>query len=305
MATTTGNEENLSDHNGCASERVGPSGDEAGDLKVYRDNSPDPNNAGQGLACTPFLDTVLKNADRCEWLMSPAEQMAMIYLLEHLRPRVAIEIGTRFGGSLQFISRLADKVYSLDIDPQVPARMAGRFKNVEYITGPSQETLPALLDRLDAQGITPEFCLVDGDHTTDGVREDINILLRIRPRAPMAIVMHDSFNPICRRGLRQADWAGNEYVHMVELDFVSGVVNPAPITRGELWGGLALGFLKPVKRSVRFEVSARAELTFQAALTATRSESRYRHPKTALRRFWRLLWGRPLLSMASTEPKLS
>ena len=37
------------------------------------------------------------------WMMSPAEQAALVFFLEHLRPKVAIEIGTRFGGSLQIL----------------------------------------------------------------------------------------------------------------------------------------------------------------------------------------------------------
>jgi hypothetical protein len=71
------------------------------------------------------------------------------------------------------------------------------------------------------------FALVDGDHSTDGVRKDIDNLLRFRPRIPLYIVMHDSLMPECRAGLEQANWAANPHVHAVELDFVSGIVNPA------------------------------------------------------------------------------
>ncbi|MEX0777518.1 MAG: CmcI family methyltransferase [Phycisphaeraceae bacterium] len=266
------------------------------DLRTYHVGHADRDNAGQGLVAAPFLAQVIGGdaGDVRQWLMSPAEQMAMIYLLDHLRPKVAIEIGTRFGGSLQVLAKYARQVYSLDIDPEVPARLAGRFDNVEFIIGSSRDTLPALLQRLEAQGVSPEFCLVDGDHSDDGVRADIDNLLRVVPRSPMAIVMHDSFNPDCRRGLCQADWAGNPFVHMVELDFVSGVVNPAPATRGQLWGGLALGFLKPERRQGELEVTGRAELTFQVALTATLHKSPLSHPKTAARRLWRVATGAPI-----------
>ncbi len=107
--------------------------------------------------------------------------------------------------------------------------------------------------------------------------------------------MHDSFNPDCRRGLRRADWAGNPHVHVAELDFVGGVVNPAPRTRGQCWGGLALGYLKPEMRTGHFEVTARAEMTFQAALTAIEHKSPFSHPKTALIRVWRVLTGQPIM----------
>ena len=164
-------------------------------------------------------------------MMSPAEQMAMLYLLDRLRPKVAIEIGTRFGGSLQIVSQFADRVYSLDIDPEVTRRLEGVFPNVEYITGPSDRTLPPLLERLEAEDAPLSFALVNGDHTSEGVRKDIDNLLRFRPNVPLYIIMHDSFNPICRDGLRRAAWADCPYVHAVELDFVSGVVNPRPHLR--------------------------------------------------------------------------
>jgi hypothetical protein len=83
--------------------RVGHAADD--EFKVYYKNDPDREKAGQGLAFAPLVFAILE-ADRLDyWMMSPSEQMGMIYLLEHLRPKVAIEIGTRFGGSLQVLSR--------------------------------------------------------------------------------------------------------------------------------------------------------------------------------------------------------
>jgi protein-L-isoaspartate O-methyltransferase len=89
------------------------------ELKVYFPDDPDPQKAGQGLAFAPMVFRTLETDRLNYWMMSPSEQMAMIFLLEHLRPKVAIEIGTRFGGSLQVISRYCERVYSLDIDPEV------------------------------------------------------------------------------------------------------------------------------------------------------------------------------------------
>src|SRR5262245_65410851 len=82
-----------------------------------------------------------------QWQMPDLERIVMIEILEHLRPRVAIEVGCAQGGSLQVISALAEKVYALDIDPTVPHRLA-QFSNVEFRIGPSQETLPTLLAEL-------------------------------------------------------------------------------------------------------------------------------------------------------------
>jgi Cephalosporin hydroxylase len=235
------------------------------ELKVHYADDPDLDKAGQGLAFAPMVFQLLGGDRTLYWLMSPSEQVAMVYLLEHLRPKVAIEIGTRFGGSLQVLDRFCERVYSLDIDPEVPGRLEGRFSNVEYVIGQSTETLPPLLSRLQDEGAEVGFVLVDGDHTMEGVRTDIDMLLQYKPITSLYIVMHDSFNPACRRGLRAADWAGCPYVHAVELDFVPGIVTPSPADRGQLWGGLALGILKPEPRQGRFELTGRSELTHQLA----------------------------------------
>lgn len=244
------------------------------ELKVYHRDDPDPEKAGQGLAFAPLVFRILDGEHVNYWMMSPSEQMAMIFLLEHLRPRVAIEIGTRFGGSLQVLARYSEKVYSLDIDPEVPSRLAGRHANVEYLIGPSDRTLPALVDRLREERAEVGFVLVDGDHSAEGVRKDIDNVLRIEPLVPLYVVMHDSFNPECRRGLKEADWAGCRHVHAVELDLVAGCVNPAPRFRGEPWGGLALGILRPEPRTGPLEVMGRAELTLQGVLEADRARRR-------------------------------
>src|SRR5690348_11640996 len=94
---------------------------------------------GHPLVEAPMVCEALGVEGKLDWRRTPAEQVGMLYLLGQLRPRVAIEIGTRFGGSLQVLSRFAEKVYSLDIDPAVTKRLEGRFANVEYLTGPSDE----------------------------------------------------------------------------------------------------------------------------------------------------------------------
>jgi hypothetical protein len=234
-------------------------------FQIRYDDDPDPEQAGLGLITFPLIFQALGQESLRYGMMAPAEQIAMVFLLEHLRPKVAIEIGTRFGGSLQVLAQFCEQVYSLDIDPEVLRRLEGKYPNVEYLIGPSDQTLPPLVDRLQREGAELSFALVDGDHSTEGVRKDIDNLLRFRPTVPFYIVMHDSFNPPCRAGLRQANRSANPHVHAVELDFVSGVVAAAPAFRYQLWGGLALGVLLPHERRGRFEVTARAELTFQSS----------------------------------------
>ena len=246
------------------------------ELKIYYPDDPDPEKAGQGLALAPLILQTLRADRAMYWLMSPAEQAAISYLLERLRPEVAIEIGTRFGGSLQVLSRFSGKVYSLDIDPAVPQRLDGLFPNVEYVIGPSDQTLPALIADLQSQGAGLSFVLIDGDHSAEGVKQDIDHILQYRPNTPLYIIMHDSFNPECRRGMASASWAACPYIHAVELDFVGGYINPSPAFRGELWGGLALGLLRPEPRQGRFEIVERAKLSFEIAAEAERRQLAHR-----------------------------
>jgi hypothetical protein len=245
---------------------IGQDYDCEGELKVNYDDSPDRDQAGNGLTLFPLINQSLGTPKLLDWAMSPSEKVALIFLLEHLRPKVAIEIGTYKGGSLQVLSQFCHRVYSIDVDPDIPRRLEGKFPNVEYLIGPSDQLLPPLIDRLAEEGAELSFALVDGDHSAEGVRKDIDNLLRFRPIVPLYIVMHDSFNPQCRLGLIQAHWSANRYVHAVELDFVAGTVNSAPNFRNQLWGGFALGILLPHERRGRFEITGRAERTRKAAM---------------------------------------
>lgn len=241
-----------------------------GELEISYPGDSDRERAGKGLELFPLINYALGTDKLQNWMMACSEKVALIFLLEHLHPKVAIEIGTRDGGSLQVLAQFCDRVYSIDTDPDVPRRLAGKFSNVEYLIGRSAPILPPLLDRLQRDGAELGFALVDGDHSADGVREDVDNLLRFRPIVPFYIVMHDSFNPQCRRGLRRANWSANPYVHAVELDFVAGIVHCAPAYRGELWGGLALGILLPFKRQGHFEITGSAEQTHKAIMTSRR-----------------------------------
>jgi hypothetical protein len=253
-----------------------------GKLKVYYNDSSDGDRAGNGLDIFPLINQSLGKDNLLDWMMSPSEKVALIFLLEHLRPKIAIEIGTKYGGSLQVLTQFCDWVYSIDVDPDVAHRLEGKFPNVEYLIGPSDQILPSLIERLGKQDAELGFALVDGDHSAEGVRKDIDNLLRFRPTVPLYIVMHDSFNPQCRLGLKQANWSANRFVHAVELDFVAGTINSAPNYRDQLWGGLALGILLPHERQGRFEITGRAERTRKAVMFS--SQTLFKQFKTHAKR---------------------
>jgi len=207
------------------------------------------------------------------WQMAPAERLAMIALLEQIKPRVSIEIGTYEGGSLQVISAYSEKVFSLDLDPGVASRLAGRFSNVEFLSGDSRIVLPDLVSRLNASGETPEFVLIDGSHYAEGVRSDIESLFLLKPTRDVVILMHDSFNPSCRAGMREAAWADCPHVHEVELDLIPGNFSAEQFDTAEsrsMWSGLGCAILKPTPRTGPLVVREWQREVFEAVLPISR-----------------------------------
>lgn len=195
--------------------------------------------------------------------MTEAERCTLIMLLNEIKPECAIEIGTYKGGSLSVLSRFSKKVYTLDIDPTFSTQFGKNFLNVEFITGPSQETLPPLLQRLQETGIGIDFVLIDGDHSRNGVKRDIENLLKYHPIRPLYVIMHDSFNPGCRQGMIEANWSVNPYVHFVELDFVPGQLSSSADFYRQMWCGFALALLLPVERKGEPNIQRSGELSYR------------------------------------------
>jgi Methyltransferase domain len=180
-----------------------------------------------------------------EWQMNDSERLAMMAVLSKLRPKLAIEIGTYRGGSLSLMAQFCERVVSIDIDPDVAIKFA-QFKNVEFITGRSQDVLPDLLSKIERDGEALSFILVDGDHSTEGVKRDLEIILEHKPNVPLVMMMHDGFNPACRAGMISANWPKSKFLKMVDIDFIPGrMIEHGGGGDGELWGGLALAYFSP------------------------------------------------------------
>jgi hypothetical protein len=199
------------------------------------------------------------------WDMSSTERLTLIAILDRLRPALSLEIGTYKGGSLQVLSHFSDRVISVDVRPEVPIELAGQFANVTFRTGDSHTVLPSVVLELNERDETPGLILIDGAHDTEGVRSDIEAVLRLTIRNDVIIVMHDSFNPDCRRGMRETKWS--EHVHEVNLDFVTGNISPEggnPEWAGMMWGGFACALLKPERRPQALEIREPFRATFDA-----------------------------------------
>ncbi len=107
--------------------------------------------------------------------MSFGERAAMVGVLEALRPRAAVEVGTYEGGSLRVLAKYSERVHTIDLFDLVPDREA--YPNVSFRTGDSALELPALLGELADAGTAVDFALIDGDHSTEGVHRDLRAVL--------------------------------------------------------------------------------------------------------------------------------
>lgn len=170
------------------------------------------------------------------WQMSLGERAALLGLLSQLEPDVAIEIGSMEGACLRQIAGYARDVHSFDLNPPSLAVP----DNVTLHTGDSHELLPAVLAELHERGRNVDFVMVDGDHTPEGVRRDIQDLLDSPAVGRTIILIHDTTNERVRQGVDAVRFLAWPKVAHVELDWIPGRLFAEPRLHNELWYGLGL-----------------------------------------------------------------
>jgi Methyltransferase domain len=173
--------------------------------------------------------------------MSFGERAALEGLLAQLRPTLAIEIGTAEGGSLERVAAYSERVHSFDLNfDLMPEERRSELENVTFHPGDSHVLLPELLEELADAGQNVDFVLVDGDHSSEGVKKDMEDLLASDAIRSTVIVAHDTMNEVVRDGLERVRYADFPKVAYVELDMVAGYMFQEESLRNELWGGLGL-----------------------------------------------------------------
>lgn len=212
-------------------------------------------------------EQIISRSSFDHWMMTDAERSALTVLLEKIRPQCVIEIGTYRAGSLKVLSKFAEHVYSLDIDPSCKDDYSKVYKNVEFLVGYSKDALPEALEKINSRGQALGFVLIDGNHSEEGVRDDINRLLKYKPSSPIYVIMHDSFNPGCRRGIRTANWEESPHVHLLELDYVTGrlMTKEEGSSYRQMWCGFALAILLPETRMGEFLIHENESMGYKAA----------------------------------------
>jgi hypothetical protein len=170
--------------------------------------------------------------------MSFGERAAIEGVLTQSKPRLALELGTAQGGSLERIAEHSDEVHTFDlIEPPLDRT---RFPNVQFHVGDSHRLLPEVLSVLAESGRNVDFVLVDGDHSSAGVRRDVLDLLDSPALGHSIILLHDTANESVRTGIESVSFESYPKVAYVELDFVAGYLFRESSLRHELWGGVGL-----------------------------------------------------------------
>ena len=159
-----------------------------------------------------------------QWEMTPSERLAVVGLLQLLRPKNVLELGHRHGGCTQWLSHFSQEVISVDFDPHVlvDCQRLSRMCTLAYYHGGSTRR------RLQGEGRHFDLGFIDADHSANGTRDDLIAML---PLADV-ILMHDTTNPECRSGYQEALKDAACYAN---LDLVEGHLQ----TDG-LWGGLGI-----------------------------------------------------------------
>jgi predicted O-methyltransferase YrrM len=142
-----------------------------------------------------------------------------------LAPARCLEIGVAEGwSSLLIANALRDlkhgRLFSIDPAPQLAFDPAELADVATLLIGRSPQILSEACER--AGGLF-DFVLLDGDHSTDGVRRDLEGLRDVA--APGCVVLaHDAYNPAVTAGLDQAILSGGwSDVGLVSTTCNSGV----------------------------------------------------------------------------------
>jgi hypothetical protein len=168
------------------------------------------------------------------WQMALGERAALEGVLTWLRPGLAVELGTAEGGSLQAIAAHSEEVHTFDLEP----RPRDRFENVTFHRGDNHVLLPRLLAELTSKHRNVDFVLIDGDHSTEGVKRDILDLLASDAIRRTVILLHDSMNEGVRAGMESIDFRAYPKVRYVDGHFVLLPQRPGALQ--EIWGGLGI-----------------------------------------------------------------
>ena len=164
--------------------------------------------------------------------MLPRERLYLYATILALAPERCLEVGVSQGGSTRIIhAALTDlgrgRLVALDPEPALAYPAETLADVVTFLTGPS----PAALEQArDLAGGLFDFVLLDGDHSEEGVRRDLDGLAAVtRPGA--LILAHDAYCPSVAAGIKAALKGGTGYV---DVGVVSTTRHPGRVGNNEV-----------------------------------------------------------------------
>ena len=161
-----------------------------------------------------------------DWLMSSREKLGLIGLLHCLKPKKVLELGYHRGGATKWLSEFSEHVISVDVNEFV-SNAPDLYLNVEAWNCTTLEAA----SRIKKNKLFFDLVIIDADHSRKAVSADINGVISHSD----IILMHDSFNPDCRKGM--IDALKNQKSHAYYLDFI-----PSISKNDGLWGGLSIAW---------------------------------------------------------------
>lgn len=173
---------------------------------------------------------------RLNWQMSHGERVTIEGLLAQVRPKLAVEIGTAQGGTLDRIAHYSEEVHTFDLTHQVDH---ADFPNVTFHQGDNHVLLPEVLMGFEREGRNVDFAIVDGDHTAPGVRKDVGQLLGSGAVRNTFILLHDTMNEEVLEGLNSIDYNAYPNIVFFDLAFTQSFQGKLPLLQ-EAWCGLGL-----------------------------------------------------------------
>lgn len=151
------------------------------------------------------------------WLMNPGERAFFYFILQNIKIGTSIEIGRYKGGSTIPMAQYSNKCISIDPIP-IDNPIYSKYVNLTLINDYSWN----VLDGLFKQYSDINLILVDGDHETESVKKELDIILTYVPKTFTIVLLHDTFYPQVRKAMDSVDWDAQKHVHFVDLDIVQG-----------------------------------------------------------------------------------
>lgn len=167
--------------------------------------------------------------------MSAREKLSLIGILELLRPESCLEFGYHRGGATKWLAKYCDSVITVDVNEFVMS--AGQ--NHSNVTAWNCSTEEAV-KRIKENNHKFDFAIIDADHSRRAVARDLSGIIK----QVDVILMHDSSNPSCRKGM--LDILTNQDSHAYNLDFIT-----SSIKYDGLWGGLGVAIRSPAPLAMK------------------------------------------------------